>query len=197
MTVRGSPRPYDPPVLRFGALAGVAAAPLFLVSQASERAAFAAGSALLFGFGLIALQGIQGRFWSTKQVIGFGVTMAGFAMMLVGAVLAELSALLTAGHPILDTVAWVALPWGLHVVLPLGLLIYAVGSLRSDALPTWMKRWLGFMAAAGGVTVVITLLVWSGMALADRLFMLLAVAGLPFLLGWSVIGGGILLMVKR
>lgn len=183
-------------VLRFGAFAAIAAAPLFLVSQATEHTAFGAASTVLFALGLIALQAIQGGFWSTKQVIGFGVTMAGFAMMLVGAVLADVSRLTTAS-PIFDTIAWVALPWGFHVVLPLGLLIYAVGSVRSDVLPTWMKRWLGFMAAAGAVTVVITGLVWSGMASADRLFPLLAMAGAPFLLGWSVIGAGVLAMNKR
>ena len=191
-----SRRDYDPSVLMFGAFAAIAAGPLFLVSQATGQNALGAASMVLFALGLIALQGIQGRFWSTAQVIGFGVTITGFAMMLVGAVLADVSRLARLS-PILDTIAWVALPWGLHVVLPLGLLVYAVGSVQSDVLPAWMKGWLGFMATAGAVTVVITGLVWSGMASNDQLFPLLAMAGVPFLLGWSVIGAGMLAMNRR
>ncbi len=46
---------------------------------------------MLFALGLLALQAVQRRFWSTSQIIGFGTTMTGFAMMFIGAVLAELS----------------------------------------------------------------------------------------------------------
>ncbi|MDQ3690597.1 MAG: hypothetical protein M3406_11305 [Chloroflexota bacterium] len=182
-------------MLMFGAFAAIAAGPLFLVSQATEQNALGAASMVLFALGLTALQGIQGGFWSTKQVIGFSVMIAGFAMMLLGAVLADVSRLATPSP--IDTIAWVALPWGFHVVLPLGLLVYAVGSLQSDVLPAWMKAWLGLMATAGAVTVVITGLVWSGTASTDQLFLLLAMAGVPFLLGWSVIGAGMLAMNKR
>lgn len=182
-------------MVRLAALGAIVAGPAFLVGVATEAPAVTAIASILYAIALIGLQVSQGRFCSLQQRIGFGSMLAGLALILGGAVLAAVSG--NHASSLVHELAWLALPWGFHVVLPLGLLAYAAGSRHSGVLPGWMKAWLVVMGVAGALTVVMTALVWTSVVVPDRLLPVLAAVGLPFLLSWSVIGVGMLLIGGR
>lgn len=142
---------------------------------------------LLLVWGLVAIHVQHASGSRVLQTIGLLVTILGLAMFFLGGVLIGVIRLSAHHELIEDRVYTFGISPGFHLVLPIGLLLFGLAIMRVKVLPRWGRNLLLLMGAVGCLGIPTAILYWSGFD-AVVLFLVVAVTGLPLLLGWMPLG---------
>lgn len=142
---------------------------------------------LLLVWGLVAIHVLHASGSRVLQNIGLLVTILGLAMFFLGGVLIGVIRLPAHHELIEDRVYTLGISPGFHLVLPIGLLLFGLAITRGNVLPRWGRTLLLLMGAVGCLGIPTAILYWSGFD-AVVLFLVVAVTGLPLLLGWMPLG---------